>query len=342
MAALSNCMIFPKKGLRIAGILCIIVPKFFRLEVVPVEKMPMIERAMQPEAVLRSVDYLAEKMRVFLRKGDRVLICFADDGKASLGRMFADAAQRCGANAIFWGPDLRWITLLRLAFTSRASVIIAPPLVTLGLAKLARAKGTPLYIHNVVTAGYPCANWMIDGLINTLDCKTWGCLDLHGLIAGFSCKAGRGVHIRQEEYTALILDADGNPLPDGQVGELYICRTDDPTERFAADDLARIDTGGCSCGCATPRLMDIAYGRSMDPELMQLGELISQWTSVLDCRLKRGPLGLEIEIVVFPGEKLPQLPSCAKLVVRPWDPEHDCPFWTTAVWKNPYIPFENH
>ena len=65
---------------------------------------------------------------------------------------------------------------------------------------------------------------------------------------------------------------------------------------------------------------------NVDPELLALSNSINRWTSVLDCRLERSAAGLEIEIVVFPGEKLPKLPSCARLVVRPWDPEHDEPF----------------
>ena len=36
---------------------------------------------------------------------------------------------------------------------------------------------------------------------------------------------------------------------------------------------------------------------------------------------------LEMEIVCFPGEKLPKLPSAAKLVVRPYNPKTDEPTW---------------
>ena len=54
--------------------------------------------------------------------------------------------------------------------------------------------------------------------------------------------------------------------------------------------------------------------------------MLHSWTSILDCRLTRGEYGLEIEIVAFPGEKLPKLPSAAKLVIQPWNPEVDEPF----------------
>lgn len=307
------------------------------------EEMDLIRQAMQPDALDRSARYLTEQMGQFLRRGDRVLICFPADGEATLGNLFAKAAEKCGAHVVVCGPDYRWKTLLRQAFVSRASTIIAPPLVTLGLAKLARAKGTPLYVRNVVTAGYPCADWMIDGMIDTLDCKTWGCLDGSGsaLIAGFSCKAGRGVHIRQEEYCVEILDEHGQKLSEGQTGRMFLCLKKDPNVRYDTQDLARIDLGGCSCGSSAPRLMDIWYDGGIDTELLRLGEQIHQWTSVLDCQLTRSFAGLEIEIVVFPGEKLPKLPSCAKMVVRSWEPEIDTPFFA-AGWKTPMIKWENH
>lgn len=33
----------------------------------------------------------------------------------------------------------------------------------------------------------------------------------------------------------------------------------------------------------------------------------------------------DLVLICFPGEKLPKFPSCAKLQVRPWNPERDCP-----------------
>ena len=43
--------------------------------------------------------------------------------------------------------------------------------------------------------------------------------------------------------------------------------------------------------------------------------------------------GLALELVVFPGESLPVIPNCAKLKIRPWDPETDVPFCMKEVQK---------
>jgi len=68
-------------------------------------------------------------------------------------------------------------------------------------------------------------------------------------------------------------------------------------------------------------------GSLLEPDIARLSGHLHRWTSILDCRVTRGDYGLELEIVTFPGEKLPKLPSCAKQVVRPWDPEREVPLF---------------
>lgn len=215
----------------------------------------------------RAMSNLAEQMQSFLKKGETVLICLKDE-PGSLGEKFKLAAVECDAVPVMWDQDLRWKNLLKLAFVNKARTIVSVPLIALGLAKLARAKATPLYIHNVVTVGYPCLDWMGEGIVNGLDCKVWN-WELPG-----------------------VSDSQWDAMPDHQ--------------------------------------------------LLRASREIMEWTSVLDCRLAKGVGGLEIEIIVFPGEKLPKLPSCAKLDVRPWNPEVDMPFGVQQVIKNDVIPMENH
>lgn len=294
----------------------------------------IIELARQPQAKEASVSYLSGHMSAFLKKGEKVLICL-NSGPDTLGSLICSAVEKCGAEALVWGPDCRWKTLLRQAFENRVHTIVGTPLVVLGLAKLARAKSTPLYIRNVVTVGYPCMDWMVDGIINCLDCCTWGCLDYQEscVVAGFSCGKERGVHLRDEEYGVKLVDAEGKEVAKGERGEILLYHKSEPQMLYPLNDSGRLDFGSCECASAKPRLCDIAPGPRLDENLLQAGQEIMRWTSVLDCCIKKGPAGLEIEIVVFPGEKLPKLPSCAKLKVRPWDPENDVPFDNPAGWK---------
>ena len=284
--------------------------------------------AAAPETQAQTIAYLARHLGAFLKKGEKVLIAFPEHDEGSLGWLMEQAVRRCGAVSVLWGPDHRWKTLLQQAFYSHASTIIAPPLIVLGLTKLKKYNGIPLYIRHVVTAGYPCLDWMIDGVIRGLDCSTGGCFGLgdSGVAAGFSCGKSRGVHIREDVYGVDIVDDGGRPLPPGEVGEMVLYPKARPELRCHMGEQARLVTAPCPCGCKAPRLMDLAPGRDMDIDLLNLGQQLQSWTSVLDCRLSKGEYGLEMEMIVFPGEKLPKLPSAAKQIIRPWDPKHDEPF----------------
>lgn len=296
----------------------------------------LVERGMAPEARERTVDYLAEHLRHFFKKQENVLICFLESGKNTLGGVMADAVERCGAVPVVWESDYRWKTLLQLAFFSKASAVIGPPLILLGLSKLKRQSRTPLYIRRVVTAGYPCLDWMIEGLVKGFDCEVGGCFSIGEscVVAGFACGRSWGVHLWESEYDVSIVDDEGNPLPDGELGEIVLSPKDAPELRYPLGEMARLERRTCLCGSSAPRLMDFRYGKADDPDFVELGQHLQSWTSVLDCHLSKGENGLEVEVVCFAGEKLPKLPSAAKLVVRPWNPKNDTPFSYFPALKN--------
>lgn len=284
------------------------------------------ELARDPDAVQDTIGYLAGKLG-FLKEGENVLICFRDYRENGIGWLMEQAVLRCGAVPVLWNEDQRWKKLLLLAFSTRATTVIGLPLIVLGLCKLARHNATPLYIRNVVTAGYPCLDWMIDGIRQGLDCESWGCFGpgTGAVVAGFSCGKSRGVHLRNDVYGMDIVDDAGVPVAPGEEGEMVLYPKADPQIRCELGENARLDLSACVCGSGEIRLMDMRPGKTTDPDLESLGEMIFSWTSVLDCYLRKGDYGLEIELVVFPGEKLPMLPTCAKQVVRPWCPETDEP-----------------
>ena len=291
--------------------------------------------ASAPEMLDQTISYVAENMSGFVRERDHVLICFPRGNDDSIGCIFEQAVLRLSGIPLFWAPDHKWKTLLRQCFASRATVIIGPPLAILGLSKLAKATGTPLYIRYVVTTGYPCLDWMIDGIIRGLDCKTWGCFGpgTGALVSGFSCGKSRGVHIREDAYDVQILDDQGSPVADGQSGMISIASREKSDHRVYLRDHGRIDRSPCSCGKTTPRLMDIHPAQRFQDDVLSLYQQFHAWTSILDCRVVEGAYGLELELVVFPGEKLPKLPSCAKQVIRAWDPDRDAPMDLQPKWK---------
>lgn len=298
--------------------------------------------ASAPDALDKAAEYLASQMGQFLKKRDKVLILFPDT-PATVGALLKEAVIRCGAIPQFLEEDHRWLTILKTAFITRSDCIVGPPLTILGLAKVAKHRGTPLFARNILVAGYPIKQWMVDGIERGLDCKAWGCYDpgFSSMIAGFTCSQCC-LHLRDDSYAVRVLDDADREVPEGQAGRVILSPAGDPDLLFDTGDVARWETAPCKCGSNAPRLMDIDTNNGMDSSLSKLGESLHYWGSILDCKLSNTGCGLELELVVFPGEKLPKFPDCAKLVVRAWNPESDEPFPHAYVLKRRFFPRETH
>lgn len=286
------------------------------------EKLYRIETT--PAALDETRKFLAEKMRVFMSRDEPVLICFPDDGPKSLGGILGQAVRDCGGVPVFWGPDYRWKSLLRQAFLTHAHTIVGNPQVILGLMKVARVTKTPLNIHNAVITGSPYGRWMLNDLKKGLDCRIWCCYSFFSgpIVVGFTCDQEAGLHVREDRFQVGIRDAHGNPLPPPGPGALVFRSAKDPELFYDSQEIARLMYQPCSCGSDAIRIMGTAEHPTHD--LME--EQLLGWSSVLDYRIRQTDYGTDLELVVFLGESLPQLPSCARLTVRPWDPETDIPF----------------
>ncbi len=284
----------------------------------------ILELETTEEALEATVSYLTDRMRPFLSVLEPVLICFPDEGPASLGGVFKAAVLRCHAKPVLWGPDYRWKELLRLAFDTHANTVIGHPLVVLGLMKLARATATPLYIYDVIVCGDPFSHWMVDDLKKGLDCRVWGCYAIRfgPVVAGFSCNQEAGVHIRADVLRPYLVTENA---PGSNRGRLYFSSAKEPEITYDPEHLALLHNHGCSCGCDEPRVGEVNSLREdkLSSELLESRFLA--WSSVLDYHAEKTESGMSLELVVFPGESLPKVPSAAKLKVRAWDPE-DVPF----------------
>ena len=303
----------------------------------------LVKKNREPETVEKTIAYLAEHLSKFLKKGEKVLICFRYREKGSLSWLFEQAVLRCGAVPVVWSDEL-WKTLLRQAFTDRVTAIIGPPLILLGLMKLKRHNETPLFVRKVIVSGYPAPEWMVDGLVQGFDCEVGGCLGLEhsGIVAGFACGCSWGVHLREEQYGVDIIDEAGKSQAEGMQGQIVLYPVQAPELRLPIGDTAVLTREACACGSKAPRLVNMCYGGLMDSELDSLAQHLMSWTSILDCHVQKGELGLELEVICFPGEQLPQLPTAARLVIRPWDSATDTPLIHASSLKIPEMAEHTH
>lgn len=303
----------------------------------------MTEMASQPQVLDKTTEYLTKYLGRFLKRRDKVLICLPEEAN-TLGSLMKEAVLRCNAVPCFLGEDQRWMTLLKTAFLTKSDAIIGLPLTMLGLAKVAKHLGTPLYARNVLVTGYPSPDWMIQGIEQGLDCQVWGCFapGISTIVAGFSCGRGNGIHFRSDHYAIKLVDEEDRPVPDEQRGRIVLSPLSHPEICFATGERGRLVTEPCPCGCTDPRLTDIAVDLQMNPSVSALGESLNHWSSILDCRVTDTGCGIELELVVFPGERLPKLPSVSKLDLRTWNPETDVPFPHANVLSKHYFSWETH
>ena len=281
----------------------------------------------QNQELEATVSYLTGYLSKIVKSSESPLICFPREKETDFGRLAERAVRGCGGFPVFWERDCSWKELVRLAFLTKASTIIATPMVLLGLSKIARYEKIRLFISNAVLAGYPCLDWIMDGIERNLDCKLWGIFAprLTSVVAGASCPFGRGLHLREDKYAAEIVGEKGEALPPGAHGIVVLHDKNEPEAFMATQTGADVKQKPCPCGNPAPYLENINEPLYRKSALMQKGEELLSWSSILDCAFRKTPHGLELDVVCFPGEKLPVFPDCAKLMVRPWDPEKDRP-----------------
>lgn len=101
--------------------------------------------------------------------------------------------------------------------------------------------------------------------------RVFGCRVANGYggrDAGFiahECPSG-GMHLTAEDIIVELVDAQGQPVPDGSPGEIvvtHLATRDFPFVRYRTGDVAVLDTAACPCGRGLPMLKEI-QGRTTD------------------------------------------------------------------------------
>ncbi|HOO06186.1 MAG: phenylacetate--CoA ligase [Ruminococcus sp.] len=95
----------------------------------------------------------------------------------------------------------------------------------------------------------------------------YGLTEISGPGVAFECSEQNGMHINEDNFIAEIIDPEtGEPLPDGEVGELVftsITKEAFPLLRYRTRDLCRLTRGKCSCGRTLVKMAK-PMGRSDD------------------------------------------------------------------------------
>ncbi|HEX7653684.1 MAG TPA: AMP-binding protein [Verrucomicrobiae bacterium] len=197
---------------------------------------------------------------------DRVLVAVAMDRCFIAGLAYWQGLQALGCTVIRAGASSAQLVLELLTRTRPTAIIGVPSFLRL-IAERARAADQGLKrssVKKLICIGEPIRQ--ADFTLNPTGAwlrqawgaevfSTYGVTELANSLC--ECPAGRGGHLHEHQLHLEILDAAGQPLPAGEVGEVVATTFGVeamPLIRYRTGDCAALHTSPCACGRATPRL----------------------------------------------------------------------------------------
>jgi phenylacetate-CoA ligase len=192
--------------------------------------------------------------------GDRVLFAFSFGPFLGFWTAF-EAGCQIGAHCVP-GGGMTSHQRLALIDAVRPGVLCCTPTYALRLAEVAaaergRAPLTASGVRTIIVAGesggsLPAVRTRIE--------RAWGArvIDHYGLtevgpVAFEDWDRPGGLYVNEAEFVAEVLDAQGAPVPDGELGELVLTnlgRTASPVIRYRTGDVVRASTAPCPTGPA--------------------------------------------------------------------------------------------
>ena len=244
-----------------------------------------------------TVGFFAAGISEMLQAGEKCLIAFPFTGPFGLGDLIAQAVERLGGIPVKAGFGQTWTELTELVRQTQPETYIGFPVTLLGLARM---YGEAFPIRRALVSGDACPKGVMKALEGVLGNKLYphyGSREC-GLGGAVTCPAFEGMHLRENHILAEIIDESGEPVPDGEYGELVIT-----TIGMEAMPLIRYRTGDytrflppCACGGVTKRLDTVTRKEdapvsmeALDSLLFPIPELVdyeAHWDGGLHVRVK--------------------------------------------------------
>ncbi|MDO5022880.1 MAG: phenylacetate--CoA ligase, partial [Eubacteriales bacterium] len=164
--------------------------------------------------------------------------------------------ERLGAYVIpaSGGNTARQVQLMK---DFKVTTICCTPSYALNLADYIRENGFSLEDFSVKTGIFGAEPWTdnmraeIENQLNIKAHDIYGLTEIMGPGVAMECAFQQGLHIWEDAFYPEIIDADGNVLPDGEVGELVITTLQKeamPLLRYRTHDITRLIAEPCPCG----------------------------------------------------------------------------------------------
>lgn len=135
----------------------------------------------------------------------------------------------------------------------------------------------------------PTIRRMVESRLHVNTADNYGLTEFWGPGVAGECEYHKGMHISEDFfYPEIVSPETGEPLPDGELGELVFTSLDTeavPLLRYRTHDLTRLDHSSCACGRTTVR-MEAPMGRTDDMFVLRG---INVFPSQIECAIAKVP-----------------------------------------------------
>ena len=244
--------------------------------------------------------------------GSVTMICFPFSGPFGLGELIAEAVTRLGARPLRFGPSLTYGELREVLAREQPKTFVGMPVQLLSLLRVC-GRGSLL---RALVSGDACPESVMQACESILGSRLfphYGSREM-GMAGAITCPAHEGMHLRETDVIAEIVDSEGNVLPHGESGELVITTVGMealPLIRYRTGDFTRILPSPCPCGSEVIRLDRLHRGGEEDL-LSRLDDALFRLPELTDYRIELGSAGLTVHALTA-GKCSPE-PELARIL----------------------------
>ena len=234
----------------------------------------------------RTVSFFAAGLSELVFPGEKVMVCMPFSGNRGLGELIAEAVGRLKGIPLAAGTGRSYGELLDMLDFERPRVFVGMPVPLLSLLRL-RPENS---LERALVSADICPDTVkkeIEARLGTRLYPHYGSREI-GLGGAMTCPAFEGMHLRENDLIAEIVDEEGRVLPRGEWGELVLTSIEAdamPLIRYRTGDITRILPEPCPCGSAVIRL-DRVRRRSRCPAMEKLDDRMFQYEEVVDYRMR--------------------------------------------------------
>ena len=204
--------------------------------------------------------------------GSVTMICMPFSGPHGLGELISEAILRLGAKPLKVGCSCSFEELRQWMENEKPETFVGMPVPLLSMLRVL-GKGS---LQRALISADACPESLVRSCEEILGSRLfphYGSREM-GLGGAITCQAHAGMHLRENNVIAEIIDENGRPLPDGETGELVITTIGMeamPLIRYRTGDFTRILPGICPCGSSVIRLDRVHRRAAVSPEAGRAG-----------------------------------------------------------------------